>query len=342
MVRSKFDDPDSHLYPPGITCWKRAQLDVDTSPTRFLYEKIPTDTAYVVPEPSSLISRAEWTKSAAMIRSWLKYRPLLIFRLTSATSIAQPKHGKAWSALLSAEYSTTTAEGLLRDDIQQKETHRLREEMASFLSNSVGSDDVRIADELSLSTATSSWQGIAFDSLEAGHFEQILWELAELNFRFEFQALDRRARLGTPFQESVVDESLSACFPDRSLAVPSLFSANHGIASTRLRERAHYLFAMARVMSKWKGINNSAFRLISQTGQLRWSAKQVDTLETEIATFYTQSFYDYFRRPCVLPRQLSECATQALPYSSEHLPLRQAPFLDGDPTVLINDFESLA
>ena len=332
MPRSKFDDPNSSLYPPGVPQWVRAQISVDTSSFRFLCEQIPTDSAYVVPEPASLIAKAG-DKSKSMFRSWLKYRPILILRLSFPSSMAQPKHGKAWNALLCAEYAALT--GGNTPEIRAKETERLRNEMTSFLGNTVGNDDVQIVERLDLTTARSSWYGIPFDRLTDGHFEQILWELAELNFRFEFQALDRRARLGTPFEEEIADEALVACFADQSLAVPSLASANHGILSIYPRERAHYLFAMARVMSKWKPVNPRGH--IMQTCQRRWPADKLDELEKEIATIYTQSFYDYFRRAAILPRRLSERAIQALPLT-RHLILRLAPVLDSDPTVLINDF----
>ena len=256
-----------------------------------------------------------------------------MFRLSFPLSTAQPKHGKAWSALLCAEYAALNAENLT--EAREKETERLRTEMVSFLANTVGEDDVQIAEQLSLTTTRSSWQGIRFDDLTDAHLEQILWELAELNFRFEFQALDRRARIGTPFEEEMVDMALRACFPDRSF-VPSLSSANHGIMSIYPRERAHYLFAMARVMSKWKSVNSQS--LIAQTAQRRWPAAKVEALEKEIAIIYTQSFHDFFRRASVLPRRLSDHAIQALSFSHQHLTPSLAPVLDNDPSVLINDF----
>jgi hypothetical protein len=53
--------------------------------------------------------------------------------------------------------------------------------------------------------------------------QEILWELYELNFRFELIALGQRAQLA-PREESVAEESthqmwLIACFPNNSLLV---------------------------------------------------------------------------------------------------------------------------
>ena len=138
--------------------------------------------------------------------------------------------------------------------------------MLSFLGNTVGDDGVEVSGQLDLSTKSVSWQDIPFSDLQTVHFEQILWEMAEINFRFEFQALDCWARTGTPYEDQPESEiMLMCCFPDQSFAVPSFSAANHGIASLSSRERAHYLFALARVMARWKSVNPNG--LIVQTGQ---------------------------------------------------------------------------
>ena len=83
------------------------------------------------------------------------------------------------------------------------------------------------------------------------------------------------------------------CFPDASLAVPSLLVANHGIASSSARERAHYLFAMCQNMARWRQVNPKG--LIVKIHKMKWSVEELDELEKEVAAFYTQSFYNCFR-----------------------------------------------
>lgn len=176
--------------------------------------------------------------------------------------------------------------------------------------------------------------------LRPENFEQILWELSEINFRFEFQALDRRGRRGTPYEQDInVDADLMACVPDGSFSTPSLITANHGIASSSPRERAHYLFAMARVMSKWSSANPTGW--IVKTKKLQWSADELEGLEKEIASLYTQSFHDCFRRAAILPRRLSVDAVNAcLLIGKEHTP-QLAPYLENCPTIIINTFSTL-
>ena len=164
---------------------------MDTSPSWYLYELVPSDSAYVIPEPAFMVSTQTKEKSQAMFRSWLKYRATLIFRLSSHTSEVQPKHSKAWNALLAAEYLSQFKSDL-DPGSQAKAREELRKEMLSFLGNSIGGEtDVQLSDNINLGTTGCSWHGISFANLRPPHFEQILWELSEINFRFEFQALDR-------------------------------------------------------------------------------------------------------------------------------------------------------
>ena len=141
---------------------------------------MPSDSGYVVPEPAFMVSTQSTEKSMAMFHSWLKYRPILIFCLAFKSSQAQPKHGAAWSALLAAEYAEKTAKDKL-PGVSAKERQRLQEEMLSFMGNNMGfNTEVQLGDSIDLSTDGCSWHGIPFESLEPSHFEQILWELAEI------------------------------------------------------------------------------------------------------------------------------------------------------------------
>ena len=114
-------------------------------------------------------------------------------------------------------------------------------------------------------------------------------------------------------------ELLSKCFPNVSLIVPSLLVANHGIASSSAWERAHYFFAMCWIMVRWRQVNPRG--LIIKIHKMKWSIKELDELEKEVAAFYTQSFYNCFRWAAVLPHRLSESAAQACPLvGHKHIP----------------------
>ncbi len=287
-----------------------------------------------------MVSTQTTEKSKRMFRSWLVYRPVLVFRLAFQGSKAQPKHGRAWNALLAAEYLYNLGKDSMHAAQRARRREELQKEMASFLSNNVDAgSDVQIASNIDMNMKPL-WHGVPFEDLEPVHFEQMLWELSEINFRYEFQALDVRCRRGTPHEyDHNIQESLMACFPDGAFSVPSLLIANHGIASENRQERAHYLFAMARVMSKWRNVNPCG--LIAKTGKLKWSPHELAALEEEIARFYTQTFHDCFRRAAVLPRRLSQPAVNACPLIGRKYVPRFDPVLDEEPTTIINSYPAL-
>jgi hypothetical protein len=115
-----------------------------------------------------------------------------------------------------------------------------------------------------------------------------------------------------------------ACFPD-SVLIPGLGAANRGIASTNLRELAHYLFTMARVMASWGSVNKEGWIVKSYWG---WRRKSIyATLNHSFAAS---------RRAAILPRCLSS-ATISPSASSPHLQL--APLvLELNHSIPINPF----
>ena len=301
---------------------------VNTDESLFAFERAVCDTAYVVPEPAFMVSTQSTEKSMAMFRSWLKFRPILIYGIAFLRSKAQPQHNKSWNALLVAEYLSKMTDSV---GGRSKQREEVKESMLSFLKETA--DEIRLSESPSDEILESTWHGLHFEQLKPEHFEQILWELSELNFRYEFQALDVRSRIGTPYEEEEAHTAIMSCFPDLSFSVPSLLTANHGIASDSQRERAHYLLAMARVMSKWRWADQNGW--IALVGKVKWSADELEKLEKEIAALYTQSFYQCFRRAAVLPRRLSEAAVKACPIPGQHSP-QMAPTVKNNPTFIVN------
>ncbi len=139
----------------------------------------------------------------------------------------RPQPAKAWEALLTAEYVTA------KHPDQEPKRRKLRNEMICFL----GHTDLDEVEELSMSTADAKWECRLVGELQAEDYERILWELAELNFRFELQALDQWS---TTLPGSQVGRAtkIRRCFPGGCLLVANWRMANHGIASQELREKA--------------------------------------------------------------------------------------------------------
>lgn len=214
---------------------------------QFAYgELIPADLGYVFPEPATFMSIQSPDRQLSFFRSWLKYREALLYRVSASGSDARPMPNSVWRTLLSLEYVS-------KDSNRSTETrsHKLREMVQDFLQNCLQEGEVGLA---SIETNTEvTWNGKAFADLGKDDFEEILWELAELNFRFELMALDSRASTNKVDRQKLV----SACFPrppaGASLVVVDLSVANHGLASIEEEERKEYVQALRKVMSSWRG-----------------------------------------------------------------------------------------
>ena len=133
-------------------------------------------------------------------------------------------------------------------------------------------------------------------------FWDILWELYELNFRFELSSLDRRAsNLKDPLDSVIRIERLRRCFPDTSdFPFVTIPTANVGLVANDWKERLPFVLALVNVMAHWEGSQPSAFEIQSRAFE-DFTQDQALELEREAALFYTQTFYNYFGRAALIP-----------------------------------------
>ena len=324
--RNKFEDPVNPIYPPAIPSWSLALLNVQQGTTRFKPgTSNETDTGYVFPEPAGFITLDSDDRRRSFFRSWLKLRPLLIFRMSSEDfEQAKPMKAQAWRELLGLDFlnnrpdppSTPGSSSSSKPNKShgkksrsndqagpsstpgQSKSQRLRAMMAKFLEGCLDAADTDLREEVESNAV--SWNGADFDAMESRHFEEVLWELAELNFRFELAALDARMSASTVTERRHL---VAQCFPDvkqeGSLLVVKLECADQGLGSLHWEQRARYLHALKCLMMTWKA--GAVPEIIKQDSKILWKAAELDVLEEEITKLYTQEFYDHFRRA---PRSL--------------------------------------
>jgi hypothetical protein len=121
--------------------------------------------------------------------------------------------------------------------------------------------------------------------------KQIIWQIAEVNFRFELYALDRRA--------SLCDQAdmLKYCFAGGMLLHVPLELSRHGLASQDLTERHRYHSRLANLMLDWSVPSTprpAIFRGIAS--QETWSHQEMEDLEKAVTGYYTQCFFELFGR----------------------------------------------
>ncbi|KAJ7315558.1 hypothetical protein DFH08DRAFT_971906 [Mycena albidolilacea] len=128
--------------------------------------------------------------------------------------------------------------------------------------------------------------------------QEMLWMVAETNFRFELLALDHRAsRLERP-------EECRKCFAGGQLMGMPLGQSKEGLASMSLVIRHPFFVRIARLMGHWHPRPRSAIIAEAQASESReWS--QEEMLEDAVARHYTQAFYELFGRAAVIPSRLA-------------------------------------
>jgi hypothetical protein len=139
------------------------------------------------------------------------------------------------------------------------------------------------------------------DSLPDFSIEQtreIVWQVAETSFRFEFAALDRRAskkdRLG----------AVKDCFPGHMLLGVPLEMSKRGWAATAIEERHRYVARTADLMLDWTSSSPQPNIIQHVADHSTWTPSQMQALETAVCCYYTQCFWEYFGRAAIVPLRL--------------------------------------
>jgi hypothetical protein len=308
---------------------------VQQDPTRFKPSN-ETDTGYAFPEPAAFIALESDARRRSFFRTWLRLRAILIFRMSSEDfNEAKPMKAQAWRELLGLDFlnnrppdlpSTSGPSSSSRSKkhsqssqsdnnpavlstSDRSRSQRLRVMMAKFFAGCLDAVDDDPDDESESNSV--SWNDIGFDALEDRHFEEVLWELTELNFRFELAALDCRMSGSTVSDRHHL---VVKCFPDavetRSLLIIKLECADQGLGSLNWQQRSRYLQALRRLMMGWTACTLPD---IIMEDKIVWKASELDTLEEAITKLYTQEFYDRFRRAPIVPRRLSHATRTISP-----------------------------
>ncbi|KAJ7576192.1 hypothetical protein C8J56DRAFT_401060 [Mycena floridula] len=277
--RNKFEEPTSRFTPPTSSVWSDALRDVDQS----LHNPTNARFGYLYPDPGMFLGTETGHKMFTMVESWLRYRAAFMLR---ASRGAEPIATKQWRTLLNLN-NIRAAPGTPNGQLH---------ELAVSMLNTV-LDDLEF--NLGSSNGRLEWSGseiVDSSNLSTKIVQEVLWELAELNFCFELSSLD----LAQTTVDRIADIVL--CFPTGhlSLLVADISAAKQGLAAESIREQAPFIRALCCLMSAWKGGEHlKGNHDISKT-----SDNELVIIEKAATAFYTQSFYDIFARACVIPRRL--------------------------------------
>jgi len=283
------------------------------------------DRGYVFPDPVLFLGVGTPETQAKFFYNLLTHRPPLIYRLTAHQSNSKPLSSQVWRSMLhlpigglqppSRPHTSTSGLPTNTSTSERTKSAKRLEVICSLLENCLNVDGVEV-NETQTNEVFWQEQQLSAGSLPSQQVAQeILWELFELNFRFEFMALDSRAHI--PSASPTIDiprvDLLLQCFPCSicgSILVVRTEFAHQGLAASSWMDRAPFIIAMKNVVRTWTGFE----KVLRGCGQVDLNANQdvaayseseINAMELALATFYTQSFYDFFGRAAVIPRRLA-------------------------------------
>ena len=312
--RDKYTDPISPLCPPSIKVWSDALKIVNTNPGRRVSNVHLPNSGYAFPEPGLFIGVTNSEKQARFFYNWLKFRPALLYRLLAASG-AKPISNQLWRTMLSLplERDDPVVESQTSSTTSSTKSNSRREIIQTLLAEVFKTSDIRLNLALSDNVFWHQHQVHIERLPELAVVQEILWELHELNFRFEFLALDHHAHdpmLGMNAESR--EEMVLACFPGSSEGVSMLVAdicfAHCGLAAGNWQERAPHILAMKKVMQSWRGFRDVQFVAVDQLaekGVADYTEQEIVAMETALAKFCTQSFFDFFGRAAIVPRRLA-------------------------------------
>ncbi|KAJ7116258.1 hypothetical protein C8R43DRAFT_902405 [Mycena crocata] len=273
--RDKYRLLDIPEMPPAIPAWRDALANVDRTIQLQLREE-----HYVLPEPALLVNTSA-ERRRMLLHHWEMLSPGFLFVLTER---AQVLSSQEWRDVLEGLLTTHGPPG--------SKTHKRSKELERHLRPALAASGMESVEGMPVPR-----ESLHDFTLEKTH--EMVWIVAETNFRFELCALDKRAARRERLEEA------QACFAGHMLIGAPLSLSKCGLASTNLEERHRYILRIANLMLDWT-TRSPRPEIIKRgiTQQASWSQADMQTLELAVCRYYTQAFHEYFGRAAVVPMRL--------------------------------------
>ncbi|KAF8152726.1 hypothetical protein K438DRAFT_1987881 [Mycena galopus ATCC 62051] len=282
--RDKFKPLVADEMPGYFRCWTEALALVDRT---VRVRGSPQDKYYVLPEPALLASPGTPERRQMFLHNWTLVHAAMIYRATEGNGCLSSQE---WRDILEGK--------AMRDEGQRNKrtgnNRSLRNIMAPVLAD-CGINDLNgypVSREATLPE---------YSILAA---KQIIWQVAEINFRFEFASLDQRAS-GQERKRAVTE-----CFAGGMLFEVPLKYSKQGLAAPYVHERHPFYIRMARLMQDWK-LSSRRPTIIQNMPRWEeerrpWTDEAMRDLEFGVAHYYTQAFFELYGRAAVLPMWLEQ------------------------------------
>ncbi|KAF9018898.1 hypothetical protein BDZ89DRAFT_1139715 [Hymenopellis radicata] len=334
--RDKFVDVASQLLPPAIPTWAAAMKQVGRK--QIVHQSREpwrgAHTGYCLPDPNAIVSPRDEETVAGQLRSLCKLWNILLYRVTSHQfDVLIPKQ---WRSLLTLDTHTSTTPGT--------KAAQNREDMQALVNKCLqaGMKEGGL-DMFNWKTQPVKWHNRRVKLFKPDYplapvvVRPILWELAEINFRWEVVSLDsilytlkmERAlnvdeeELGerddweefdatTRLDREAAILSTALAYCGGSIVPNEVQEHNIGFASSDLHERHLAVRGLFFIMKGWslsiksmpRDTREAGNRLdkVLNEGRLL-SGLDMDHTEYLIALWYVDCFATVFNRAPIMPRR---------------------------------------
>ncbi|KAF9060818.1 hypothetical protein BDP27DRAFT_1339072 [Rhodocollybia butyracea] len=287
--------PTSPLMPKAVAAWAKA-LSVLASRNSVPPRDNVIDGGFVVPPPRCIVSPAQEHIVATLFKSWLRIRDAVLSRLRSPQAQPVKLSNKCWRSLLDVSGGLHTG---VKSTTRSGTRHG---EMRDVLEHSFGMDKAS-----SFMDAPIYWAGEFITSVglpDAEIAKAIVWELCELNFRHELEALDGILD-GSGMTWTDRHALLNQCWVGLGNKVDVVTEANKGLGATFVMDRLPFLQILHKVMRTWQGVK--PVELLDQFPEESSAHNHrghVERIEFNLAMFYCESFLNVYGRAASIPHHL--------------------------------------
>lgn len=313
---TKYSEQTGFDEPYAIGAWSYAFTQLDTR--RLKTESNPPAQVYTFP-PASLFAQTNPLRQQQYYCSWLHIRRMWKNQMRSSTGRVLALKAQTWKDILRFGLGGPSGP---HTNVEGRNMLQIQEDFAKVNLNVSSNGRVITFDNgeqlLARSSRVSgaadvhlvSWKDLDFnvgvEEIPGFIKREILWELHELNFRFDLIRLDEAMFEGQE-DAAIHQDRLWRCWgtPHDFFYDPVDIEwpkRDIGLASHALRHRLPFLRSMHALCATWRGFPMPhGMDDISRHGL---DSRDLETLEMTLCSAIEQTFYDLFKRPMVPPRRL--------------------------------------
>jgi hypothetical protein len=302
--RNKFVDVDSPLNPTPILAWSNALANVDKAALDSMVKEF-----YFFPEPGVFLSTQNVEAQKRYFYNWISYRDLFVYRVSSPSFATNPLRPAQWRTLLhSTCYRSGPTPAPASSSLTDAAKRRL--EVADLIGECSEQFSVEVTEA---HTIRAIWRGVVYpdaDNIPDTIKREVLYDLYEAGFYLDLVYLNEAAKKPKNPGEDADDpwtfnRLVKKCFPPRYLLKypADLQFANQGLSAPTLEERLPQLLGMKQLMQQWKGRPRPPELEVTKARE-SYTSLDIADLEKAVASYFTQTFFDYFGRAAIVPHRL--------------------------------------